>query len=136
MRISAIATPPFLTLVVALIAFWASGKPSAPVGLLVDGVSNPLAIDRDATRFTWRSPDGGRGEKQTAYQILVASDPKRLAAGKADWWDSGKVDSDRSASVVYAGKALPPAARFWWKVRIWDQTRRPGPYSTPAHFDT
>ena len=125
MKIFANAMQFALVFIVASITLEASGQPTAPVGLLVNGVSNPLAIDRDATRFTWRSVDAGRGEMQTAYQILVSSSAERLAAGKADWWDSGKVDSDQSASVEYAGKALPPATRFWWKVRIWDQTGKP-----------
>ncbi|HZM02539.1 MAG TPA: family 78 glycoside hydrolase catalytic domain [Candidatus Saccharimonadales bacterium] len=111
-------------------------QPIAPVGLLVDGVSNPLAIDRDAARFTWMSVDAGRGETQTAYQILVSASAESLSARKVEWWDSGKVDSDRSASVEYAGKALSSAARFWWKVRVWDQTGKAGPYSAPACFDT
>jgi alpha-L-rhamnosidase len=71
-----------------------------------------------------------------AYQILVASSADRLAADKADLWDSRKVDSDRSASVEYGGKALPAAKRFWWKVRVWDQTGQPGSFSAPAFFDT
>jgi alpha-L-rhamnosidase len=125
-----------LTLVIASIAFEASGKPPAPVKLLVNGVSNPLAIDRDATRFTWMSKGAGRGETQTAYQILICSNRANLAAGKADWWDSGKVDSDKSASVEYAGKALPPAARFWWEVRTWDQAGKSSRFSAPASFDT
>jgi len=111
-------------------------SPAAPVGLLVNGVRNPLAIDQNTTLFTWRSMAAGRGERQTAYQILVSSSRKRLAAGTGNWWNSGKVDSNRSASVQYAGKALPSATRFWWKVRIWDQAGKPGPYSTPARFDT
>lgn len=113
-----------------------SKKPLAPIDLLVNGVSNPLAIDRGSTRFTWRSPADGRGEIQFAYQILVASNPANLAAGRADCWDSGKVDSDNSASVEYAGKPLPPAKRFWWKVRTWNQSDEPGTYSAPAYFDT
>ena len=68
-------------LILASAALEVSAKPSPPVGLLVNGVSNPLAIERDATRFTWRSADASRGERQTAYQILVSSSPERLAAG-------------------------------------------------------
>jgi alpha-L-rhamnosidase len=109
---------------------------SAPSGLLVNGVADPLAIDRDATRFTWRSEGGGRGERQIAYQILVASSRASLDAAKGDFWDSGRVASARSAAVEYGGKALPPAARLWWKVRIWNQSGKPGPYSVAAHFDT
>jgi len=124
------------TLVVGMISPRVIASPAAPVGLLVNGVRNPLAIDQNTTLFTWRSMAAGRGERQTAYQILVSSSRKRLAAGTGNWWNSGKVDSNRSASVQYAGKALPSATRFWWKVRIWDQAGKPGPYSTPARFDT
>ena len=136
MQIFSSATQTVLTLVLSSVVFGAFASPPAPAGLLVNGVSHPLAIDRDATRFTWRSEDASREEAQTAYQILVASSAGSLAAGKADWWDSGKVNSDRSASVEYGGKPLPPATRFWWEVRVWDQTGKPGPYSAPASFDT
>jgi alpha-L-rhamnosidase len=112
-------------------AIAAFGEPSSPVGLLVNGVSNPLAIDRNATRFTWMSKDSDR-ERQTAYQIVVCQNP---ASGPI-FWDSGKVNSSQSASVEYTGKALPAATRFWWKVRTWDQNGKPGDYSAPAYFDT
>jgi alpha-L-rhamnosidase len=127
---------PTLALVIVFIALGAFAKPSAPTGLLVNGVSDPLAIDRDATRFTWQSVDPDRGEAQTAYEIRLAASPDRLASGTGDGWVSGKVDSDRSASVEYTGPALPPATRFWWQVRIWDQAGKPSPYSAPAFFDT
>ncbi len=136
MKIVAILTQSFFTLAIALIGFEALGSPSASEGLLVNGVSQPLAVDRDTIRFTWMSKDARRGETQTAYQILVSSNSNGLAAGTADWWDSGKVDSDKSAAVEYRGKALPAAARFWWKVRVWDQTGEPGDYSEPNYFDT
>ncbi|MGH7980807.1 MAG: hypothetical protein ACREE6_15625 [Limisphaerales bacterium] len=136
MKLTAIVIQPVLTLIIASTVFVASGKPSAPNGLLVNGVSEPLAIDQDTTRFTWMSKDDSRGERQTAYQILIASNPECLAIGKADWWDSGKVTSDQSASVEYGGKSLTTASRFWWKVRVWDQTGKASAYSAPAFFDT
>ncbi|HEX3624987.1 MAG TPA: family 78 glycoside hydrolase catalytic domain [Verrucomicrobiae bacterium] len=130
-------------------AIAAFGEPSSPVGLLVNGVSNPLAIDRDTTRFTWMSKDTDRGERQTAYQIVVFRSPQSTVRSPQSIndsglrtqdsgliWDSGKVDSSQSASVEYTGKALPAATRFWWKVRTWDQTGKAGPYSAPAYFDT
>ena len=80
--------------------------------------------------------DAGRGEAQAAYRILVATSRERLNAGKGDVWDSGKVDSARSAGVAYAGAALPSATRLWWKVRVCSRAGKPGPYSAPAWFDT
>jgi alpha-L-rhamnosidase len=125
-----------VAVVTALITLEASAEQGAPVDLLVNGASNPLAIDRDMVRFTWRSVGTDRGAAQTAYQILVSSSADRLAAGTGDWWDSGKVASDKSASVEYSGKNLPATTRFWWKVRTWDQTTQPSPYSAAAFFDT
>jgi alpha-L-rhamnosidase len=113
-----------------------SYTPGAPLGLLVNGVANPQVVDRSTTRFTWRCETGARDERQTAYQIQVSSCRATLDAGKGDFWESGKVASDRSAAVEYAGRALPPAARFWWKVRIWNQSDEHSLYSAPAHFDT
>src|SRR5579862_1482277 len=98
-----------LVLIAASLPPGAFGRPTAPTGLLVNGVSNPLAIDRSVTRFTWMDLWAGRGERQTAYQILVSSSPEGLAAGTGDWWDSGKVTSEKSASVEYAGRTLPSA---------------------------
>jgi alpha-L-rhamnosidase len=136
MKVFVITTLCALALVEAAFGFDSSSVPSAPAGLLVNGVRDPLAIDRDETRFTWRSVDTVRGERQTAYQILVSTNSDHLAAGAGDWWDSGKVLSDKSASVGYTGKTLPPATRFWWKVRIWDETGNSSHYSAPAFFDT
>src|SRR6185437_7010995 len=113
-----------------------AGAPTAPVGLLVDGVSHPLANDRDTARFTWRSPDRGRGDMQTAYQILVSPSPDGLTADKGECWDSGKIASHQSASVEYAGRPLPAGSRFWWKVRVWDQAGRASDYSAPDRFDS
>jgi alpha-L-rhamnosidase len=136
MKFISLAIKLVIALAIASISQEAFGRPVAPARLLVNGVSNPLAIDRDTTRFTWMTADARRGETQAAYQILVCSNRANLAAGTADWWDSRKVDSDKSASVEYAGKALPSATRFWWKVRVWDQTGEPGDYSEPNYFDT
>jgi alpha-L-rhamnosidase len=136
MKIFAITTLSSLAFAQAAFAVDGSGTPSAPAGLLVNGASNPLAIDRAAARFTWRSSDTVRGERQAAYQILVSSNSDHLAAGTGDWWDSGKVDSDRSASVEYGGTPLPAATRFWWKVRFWNQAGKASDYSAAKFFDT
>jgi alpha-L-rhamnosidase len=62
---------------------------------------------------------GQRGLKQTAYQILVASSEELLKQDKGDLWDSGKVMSDQSVNVEYAGKSLTSNQRCFWKVRVW-----------------
>ncbi len=58
--------------------------------------------------------------------------PRRLAADEADLWDSGKVDTDQSTQVVYAGKPLESRMRCCWKVRLWDANGEPTVPSKPA----
>ncbi len=123
-------------MVLALGAMGAWGGPAAPVGLLINGVNKPLAVERDRACFTWMSKETGRGARQTAYQIVVASMREGLSGGTGELWDSGKQSSDKSASVEYAGEALPPATRCWWKVRVWDEAGKASGYSAPAYFDT
>ena len=51
---------------------------------------------------------------------MVASNDENLQAGKADIWDSGRVDSAESVGIVYHGPALESRKRYYWKVRVWD----------------
>ncbi len=71
-------------------------------------IGNPeLTVLRDAQpEFSWVMQSDTRGDFQAAYQILVASNPDRLAKDKADVWDTGKVVSDASISITHEGDAL------------------------------
>ena len=89
--------------------------------LRCESLENPLGIDVTQPRLSWQLNSTERGQKQTAYQILVASSEKNLAKGKGDLWDSGKILSDQSIQVDYAGKPLESRAQCFWKVRVWDK---------------
>jgi alpha-L-rhamnosidase len=81
-------------------------------------------------RFSWRleSADPVRGLKQSAWQMAVEQ------AGGELLWDSGKMASDESVNRTYAGKTLKSNQDCRWKVRVWDQTGRAGPWSESARF--
>ena len=100
-----------------------------PVELKVDNLRTPLGIDEMPPRFSWQLKDPAQGAMQTAYRIQVASRHALLAAGKADLWDSGRVQSDRSIDVRYSGKPLQPFMRCYWRVTVWDATGKPYPAS-------
>jgi alpha-L-rhamnosidase len=96
---------------------------------------NPLGIDDPAPRLSWKltpQDDGARGQRQTAYQVLVASRREGLDQDRGDLWDSGRVASDQSIHVPYSGKPLPSRMGCWWKVRAWDEQDRASPWSEPA----
>lgn len=95
---------------------------------------NPLGIDATSPRLSWIITSEQRGEKQQAYQILVASTPTLLSQDRGDLWDSGKVKSDDTTQIVYAGHPLQSRQSCFWKVRIWDRTNTPGAWSPAAQW--
>jgi len=111
-------------------------------------LEDPLGIDVRKPRLSWESGDRSsssalratagrqeprvRGQRQTAYRVLVASSEALLKRDEGDLWDSGKVESDHSAHIVYAGKPLTSRMYGYWKVRVWDQDDRASAWSAPA----
>ncbi len=96
---------------------------------------NPLGIEASRPRLSWALVSEQRAQRQSAYQVLVASSPELLASDQGDLWDSGKVASSESIGVVYAGKPLSARARAYWKVRVWDQDQAASAFSDPAWWE-
>jgi len=105
-------------------------------GLQCEYLTDPLGIDVEMPRFTWKLSDTNhtRGQKQTGYQVLVASSPALLAQDHGDVWDSGQVLSSQSALVPFAGKKLTSSEDCYWKVRVLDQDNKPSAWSSIARF--
>jgi alpha-L-rhamnosidase len=97
--------------------------------------SDPLSIGTPRPRLSWIIKSDRRGERQTAYQILVASTPKILARDQGDVWDSGKVVSDQSIQVEYAGRSLASRQQCFWKVCVWDKDGKRSSWSAPARWE-
>jgi len=108
---------------------------SAPIDLRCEYRVDPPCIDALHPRLFWKFSPNGRGQRQTAYQILAASSLKNLSANKGDLWDSGKVESDHSIQIEYAGKLLSSGQRVEWKVRVWDAAGKASVYSAPASWE-
>ncbi len=103
-----------------------------PMDLGCDYAVNPLGIDSPGPRLFWKLASDQRGQRQTAYQILVASSEKNLARNQGDLWDSGRVNSDATIQIHYAGKTLDSWREVFWKVRVWDANDKPSDWSRPA----
>jgi alpha-L-rhamnosidase len=84
--------------------------------------TNPLGIDVLHPRLSWQLQSDRRGAHQTAYQILLGPSEVSLDSGTDLFWDSGKVESDQSIHVPYAGQSLASGRHVYWKVRVWDET--------------
>ncbi|HYC71489.1 MAG TPA: family 78 glycoside hydrolase catalytic domain [Opitutaceae bacterium] len=82
----------------------------------------PLGIDETAPRLSWRLESPARGLRQVAYRVRVAATPEKLAAGHADLWDTGRVESAATTQIAYAGVPLPSRQRCHWQVEVWPAT--------------
>ena len=92
-----------------------------PSALRCENRLDPQGIDVAKPKLAWILDTG----HQTAYQIVVEG-----------VWDSGKVASEQSVAVAYAGPALQSQTRYAWRVRAWDENGNPGEWSTSASFIT
>ncbi|MBP7825545.1 MAG: family 78 glycoside hydrolase catalytic domain [Verrucomicrobia bacterium] len=97
-------------------------------------LDNPLGIDTVQPRLSWVLRATQRGARQSAYQVLVASSAAQLKAHRGDLWDSGRIESDQSIHVHYAGQPLKSRQQCFWKVRVWDEHGDPSAWSQPARW--
>lgn len=109
----------------------------APSGLTCEYLKDPLGLDVQQPRLGWQltaTNDRDRGQRQNAYQIIVASTASRLDQGRGDLWDPGFVKSNQSMLVPYKGKPLQSGQVCYWKVRVRDESARTSAWSQPASW--
>jgi alpha-L-rhamnosidase len=92
----------------------------------------PLGVDVAQPRLSWQLASVENGQRQTAWQILVASSSEALAADHGDLWDSGKVNGDQTTFISYAGRGLASSQQVFWKIRSWDRDGKATGWSQPA----
>jgi len=103
--------------------------------LLCEYRDRPLGIDHPAPRLSWMLESAVRGQRQSAYRVLVARSMEGLHANRGDLWDSGKVESSQSVNIVYAGDVLVSGRRCFWKVKVWDKDGESSDWSAPSSWE-
>jgi len=116
------------------VGFAAGGESVEPVALKCEYRVDPQGIDITVPRLNWILKSDERGQKQTAYQILVASSKEKLDADVGNLWNSKKVSSDRSIHIAYKGLPLQARMCCYWKVRIWDKDEVVSSWSLSARW--
>ncbi len=95
--------------------------------LLCENLSDPNGIDAAQPRFSWQLSSDKRNVHQTAYEIKVNAHTEIV-------WSSGKINSDQSVQINYAGKNLQSEKKYAWQVRIWDNEGKVSAWSEAATF--
>ena len=81
----------------------------------VEYCKNPIGLDVEKPRFSWKIDSEKQNCLQEAYQIQIAE----TDSGKCVW-NTGKVISDQSVLVEYAGESLQPMTIYQVSVHVWD----------------
>lgn len=104
----------------------------------VENLTNPVGVGTPNPRLSWASRPTSTKDSfnkyQKAYQILVCSTPEKFEADEGDLWDTGKVESDNSLYIEYAGAPLKTFQHCLWKVRVWDEDDEVGPWSNGGYW--
>jgi len=109
---------------------------TGPTTLQVDNLTNPLGIDDPAPRFSWQLLDPTSGAGQSAYQVQIASGAELLQKNTPDVWNSHVVQSSQSLNVIYAGPALKPSTRYYWRVVLFNAAGTPYVPSETSWWET
>lgn len=115
-------------------ALAARAVPPGVTHLRCEYLENPTAVDTRRPRLFWHLDSDERGQRQTAWRVLVASSRALLDAERGDLWDSGRVDGDATSHIAYAGQTLESRQPCFWKVRVWDKDGKASRWSTAASW--
>jgi alpha-L-rhamnosidase len=115
-----------------LLALPAPGDSLPPPVLTVEDRVDPIDVGDRTPELAWRQEQGGWS--QLAYRVQVAS----TAAGldRPDLWDSGKVESQETSFVAYAGVPLRSRQTAFWRVLTREHGDVEGHPSPVARFET
>ena len=102
--------------------------------LLCENLVDPIGIDIQKPRFSWRLVSDQKNVMQTAYEVRVGSSDD-VREGKNIIWASGKRMSGQSLYVPYKGSSLQSGKRYYWQVRVWDKKNQASAWSAPAFWE-
>jgi alpha-L-rhamnosidase len=95
---------------------------------LTENQVDPISIDALSPRLSWQSSAGNKRDVvQTAYEIRIKNSRKLV-------WNSGKVMSDQSVYIPYKGEKLLSGQKYYWQVRVWDNTGKASVWSESASW--
>jgi alpha-L-rhamnosidase len=102
------------------------------VGLLCEYKVNPIGIDVQSPRISWKLESEERAVLQSAYRIEVADGQDFEIVV----WESGKVNSDQCTHVELDGLKVASRKRYHFRVKVWSQNGDCSGWSNAAYWET
>lgn len=96
---------------------------------------NPVGIDVQTPRLSWKILSDQWDVVQVAYEIRIAETADELLKRGKVKWSSGKVVSGESVNVPFTGPVLESRQRIYWQVRIWDGQENVTPWSEVVFWE-
>ena len=93
--------------------------------------TDPIGIDAEQPRFSWKLSSTQEDVMQTGYEIRISKDIKFKTFIPVTSASSGQ-----SILVPYQGKGLEPLTRYYWRVRVKDNKGNQSAWSKTAFFET
>ncbi|MDR4946131.1 family 78 glycoside hydrolase catalytic domain [Neobacillus cucumis] len=94
--------------------------------------TNPLGIDLNQPRLSWRIESDRRGTLQHSYKIQVS-----LTEGfENPLWDTGVIESDQSLHIEYDGPSLVSRTRYYYRIKVWDNFGRESNWCDISWWET
>lgn len=129
-----------LTILVFLLSFQfdtvkASEKTSYHVSnLKCENRANPMGIQTQQVHLSWQVQSDQRNQSQVAYHILVSDSEENLLKNRGNIWDSGIIKSVQSIQLEYDGLPLISEEKYFWKVKIINQSGKETGWSEIANW--
>ncbi len=106
-----------------------------PVGLTCGYLKDPLAINSAKPNLSWKLTGAGYNETQYAYEIIVGNSKKAISNKQGNCWSTGKIISDETLNITYAGQPLTSLTQYFWRVKVYDKNGV-SIWSDVAQFET
>ena len=105
----------------------------AVIDLKVEHLSNPLAIETEIPRLSWKITSTEKNTQQAEYEIRVGTDKVFLNQDKDLVWKH-RASTDQSVLIDYAGSPLQSKKKYFWQVRVTDNHGNTSAWSTIGFF--
>lgn len=103
------------------------------IDLKVEHLSNPLAVETEIPRLSWKITSTEKNTQQAEYEIRVGTDKVFLNKDKDLVWKH-RSSTDQSVLIDYAGSPLQSKKKYFWQVRVKDNHGNTSAWSTIGFF--